>query len=864
MRTLVFVLLVLLAAGCARETPPEQKQADQLLTQAREAYGRSAFQESRSLFRSALAANDRLGRLSQAAEALEHLAALEAAAGRLDSAIVLYRAAAERHRSLADRDAVRLATLQWASLCRRMGDDRKAYELLTEALRLAELFKEQEGIGELRWALAAVCRDLELGEEQSHLDALLQSAMVSGNSAALARVERENGLSAHVRGDATGAIEHLLKALTYAGQSRDSLLTIDVLCRLAMAYTAAGNTRQAFEAYTDALRRTDVTRGAERIRYEMLTRVGTVYLRGGSFAEAARFYRPALTGAMAVGDRLAEGYLFVQLGHCEAQTPGGLDNAVRNYRAALELFTAAGYHRGAAYALTGLGAAAEGLRQLTDALQYYRQAVAEEVLSLDRRPPDDVYEECEQGFRIIHGPAIEDPLIALLLQLGRNDEAFWFVEQKQERELAADLARMELQTGESAVDAQLELWTNARRQCLGAERQLAVLLTAGPAWQPMLAEVKETTGFQWRRMEEAGALIVRRRPAFAALVKPSGLTLTGLQQSLPRGSALLAYAPGIRSLYSFVVTGTGTTVHVFPAGRDALQGQVSEFWSLLNRRVGLEDSTAEMQKAADRRLQELCTLLYPPFFRSVEGAAGMAADLLVMLPREFGQLPLHALRRGMAGSMRRYIAEQIAVHYLPAASSLALPAVAPKQGYSITAIGHPGTTEWDVEYELRDIRAFSKDAVLLFGRDATFEAMRRASGDILHLAGELRFGVRSAGNSMLLLSDGKSADGTRATPWGLLPELPPRSALLISDLGAHSVGKNAALAQIALMSGTRTVVLHDFTPLRRSRKVFGEGFYTALQSGARPVDAFRQAQLQMTGDARGGLHHWAAFSLWGK
>jgi hypothetical protein len=30
------------------------------------------------------------------------------------------------------------------------------------------------------------------------------------------------------------------------------------------------------------------------------------------------------------------------------------------------------------------------------------------------------------------------------------------------------------------------------------------------------------------------------------------------------------------------------------------------------------------------------------------------------------------------------------------------------------------------------------------------------------------------------------------------------------------------------------------------------------------VDAFRQAQLQMTVDARGGLHHWAAFSLWGK
>jgi hypothetical protein len=169
-----------------------------------------------------------------------------------------------------------------------------------------------------------------------------------------------------------------------------------------------------------------------------------------------------------------------------------------------------------------------------------------------------------------------------------------------------------------------------------------------------------------------------------------------------------------------------------------------------------------------------------------------------------------------------------------------------------------------VEYELRDIRAFYKDAVLLFGRGATFEAMKHVSGDILHLTGELRFGMRSAGNSTLLLCDGKSADGVRGTSWGLMPQVPPQSALLVSDLGPHSAGKNPALAQLLLMGGTGAVVLHEFTPLRRSRKVFGEGFYTALLSGGQPDDAFRQTQLQMAGDPRGGLHHWAAFSLWGK
>jgi CHAT domain-containing protein len=214
--------------------------------------------------------------------------------------------------------------------------------------------------------------------------------------------------------------------------------------------------------------------------------------------------------------------------------------------------------------------------------------------------------------------------------------------------------------------------------------------------------------------------------------------------------------------------------------------------------------------------------------------------------------------------LRRFAAEQIAIHYLPAVSSLFLPTGSTRQGREITALGHPGGTGWDVEYELRDIRAFYKEATLLFGREATFEAMTRARGDILHVTAELYYGVRSAGNSMLLLSDGKSESGSRATSWGMLPEIPSRSVLLVSDLGPHAAGKNPALAQVVLMSGTGAVILHNFTPLRRSRKVFGEGFYTALQGGEQPEGAFRQAQLQMAGDARGGLHHWAAFSLWGK
>lgn len=862
MRTLAVALAALLLAGCGRETSPEQKQADQLLSRAREAYARNAFSESRSAFRASLALDEKLGRVPQAAEALERLAAIEAYAGRLDSSIVLYRAAAERHRSLADRDAARLMTLQTASLHRRMEDDAKAYDLLTEALRLAQLFKDEEGVGEIHRALAEVCRALEKGEEEAaHLEALLQAAMNSGNSAAQARVYREMGLSALAGGDHNRAAENLLKALTFAGQSRDSLLAIDILYRLAMTHTAAGNTPQAFEAYTDALRRTDVTRGAQRLRYEMLTRVGTVYLASGAPADAARFYRPALSGAIAAGDKLAEGYLFVQLGHCEALTPGGMDNALRNYRAALELFSASSYYRGAAYALAGLGAAAERNRELTEALQYYRQAVDLDRAVAGRSDPDDVFSECETVFRENRGPAAEDPLVELLLQLGRSDEAFWFVEQRHARALAEDLAAVSLHTGEQAVDSLLDLWHDARRRTIGAERQLGTLLSAGPEWQTLLPEAKEVAGFGSRQMEELAAAIVQRRPSLGSAVSPAGLTPAEVRRTIPPGSALVVYACASRSLYTFVLNPAGSMLEVSAVPRRTLLGQAEEFWSTLQDRIVLEDSATEKQRTSDRRLLELSSLLYAPFMRPVEARAAGVPDLFVVLPREFGMLPLHALRRG--GAVRRFVAEQSALRYLPSASSLGAPGATPARQYTVTGLGHPGSTGWDVEYELRDIRAFYRDALLVFGEQATFEGLKRAGGEVLHVTAEFRYGERSAANSSLLLSDGKTAGGTRSTAWGRLPSLPPRAVMVVSDLGRHLPRKNPLLARLILMGGTREVVLHSFTPLRKSRKDFGEGLYTALLAGAAPDGAFHQAQLAMIRTSQ-PLHHWAAFSLWGK
>ena len=99
-----------------------------------------------------------------------------------------------------------------------------------------------------------------------------------GDIRSQARVHYESGLSKFHRNDYTAALEYFLRALTFAEQSRDSILSISILMNLAMSHSKLGQTFEAFQAYSDALKRADATMGAAELREEMLIRIGNAYL----------------------------------------------------------------------------------------------------------------------------------------------------------------------------------------------------------------------------------------------------------------------------------------------------------------------------------------------------------------------------------------------------------------------------------------------------------------------------------------------------------------------------------------------------------------------------------------------------------
>jgi CHAT domain-containing protein len=636
-----------------------------------------------------------------------------------------------------------------------------------------------------------------------------------------------------------------------------------------MTYSESGKTAEAFQAYTDGLKRSDVTQGAAKLRAEMLTRVGNLYLRKNQYGEARRFFRAALTSAISMQDRLAEGYLFIQLGHCEIRE--SKEAGIKDYQLALESFTGLGYPPGSAYALVSLALAAQRSDRLPDALSYFKAALEHVDGSIWLPPRDDLFHECEQAFYESNQISPYDGIIDLLLQLGRFDEAFWYVERKQGRALFDILASLDLRTRDETMNGFLRKFQHARSLRIGAERQLAQTLAENAQARELISDIHIQLDRSAREMQETSERIVEMNGALRQAVSISNFGLAEVQKLLPQGTALIEHVPGRRAAFTLMITNSKLMSGVAALEKEKVLGMAREFSDLLLQRQRFADSSATKVGALDRRREELGAALYSALVRPVEGNLSTIKKLVVVPQPEWGALPLHALRKSPS---RPYLGEQCLVTYLPSSLALQLPQFpSPGEGRASTAqtgsardivgLGHAGQSAWDVEYELKDIRAFYKDARLYFNQQANLSTLQHEHGDVLHLAVEVHIDEQRPGNSSFVLSDGRS--GMTRVPWGQLGTLPAFPFVIVSDLSGHRPVMAPAEAYLFLLSGTRTVVLSAYTPTRKAKKFFGEQLYTALLAGSPAEEGYRQAQLEMIRNSDyTSPHVWAPFFLWGR
>jgi tetratricopeptide (TPR) repeat protein len=863
----VLVLSCLLLASCGDSSSPEQRLADTHVADAREAFQQGKLRRTHLLLDSALTLEAGLRRPARVGEIHRLRGHIQASVAEFDSAMASYRRAGESFRAAADRPSLRAVTLDIAGLERTMGLDRRAWVRLEESLRLAGVFGEESGARAIRWAMLPAARAIENFEAESTIRATLTDAVrAEGDVRATAALLQEEGRTLMARGRWDDAAQSLRRSAEYADRGGDSLRALGSIVLAARSAAHAGRSSDALQTYAVGLRRADATRGARRIREEMLVRVGNLYLAGRQAAEAARFYRAALNSAIRLRNKLGEGLMFAQLGHCALAGAGSAEEARKNFAAARDLFDGISYPAGQAYAHHGEAMAAERAGRFSEALESFSTAMLHRERCLREPDGDDVMRECEEAALGAGRGAFASPHLELLARMGKFEEAFAWAERGRAKALALKIGRMELRESDSTLTSLLAVLAHRQAVRRGAEETLADALAAGQEATERIEPSIRALGRAGEAVAAAAQEVASRSPVYAPLVLTRAFSVQDVQRSLPRGSALLTFLPSPRSVHVVAITAGGAAARVSPADGPTLRGLCEEYGSLLQTRELYRDSLNSLQRALDGRIDDLTVRLYGLLIRPVETELAGASTVTVVAPPPLEGLPIHALRRNAGRRGSAYVVEEHAVTYLPSAFMLAAAAPAPASpGTDILALGCQGGTAWDVEYELRDIRSFFKDVRLHFGIAATFDTLLRSRADVLHLAAPFLASDLTPANASCALSDGKAFDTWKPVPWERFALLPPYPTLIVSDLGAGGATVRPEFPWILLANGTPTVIVQAYPPTRKTKKFFGEIFYTATLSGAAPRIAARQTQLEMIRTPEyASPSLWAPFMVWGK
>jgi hypothetical protein len=607
------ILLSFLAISCGKDTSLELQRADLVFKRATEALARGDHHVSRQLLSELLALETSLGRKARQAEAALLLADNYIAGADFDSADNLCARAQRLYNDVADRNGLRASVVAQARALHIRGNNDEAYALLTDELRVSQALGLSDGTRELKWLLVPVARAMGHAEaEQRLLQELFHDASNAGDLRALAKVLDEYGKMFLHRGQLDSAKQRFLAAFRLAEGTGDSLLAIESSMHCAVAADKMKNSAEAFRYFTLGLRRTDITKGAEQLREEMLLRVANMYLRQGRFAGARRFLLAALRSAITTQNKLVEGYSLLQLGHCAPEPKSA--EAAHSYNAGAALLSLIGLPQANAYAQMCLGEFA--LRNppqadFDDALQHFRSSVASEDSAFAKRDDLDLFADCENVLRSPH-----DALIGLLIQLGKYAEGYAEVENRNRRAIFRALSGSHISVGDVQLNSALEKFHRARSNYVGAERQLADAFTHRSESQTLAQNIQRSLMRHSERLRDIGDSIATYNKRLRGALAPQPATPEEIQRALPENSALVQFVPTEHALYSFILTRQTLSVRLAAVERKLLEAMMSQYLEALKARS--VDIAPAKGGLLERHIADLSAQLYGLFVRPIE------------------------------------------------------------------------------------------------------------------------------------------------------------------------------------------------------------------------------------------------------
>ena len=361
---------------------------------------------------------------------------------------------------------------------------------------------------------------------------------------------------------------------------------------------------------------------------------------------------------------------------------------------------------------------------------------------------------------------------------------------------------------------------------------------------------------------DESARIVSIHPNYEPLLVPAMKKFQDLQTLIPVGTVVLQFLPSETELDVFAVTRDDLDVQRVNVGRDTLLALVREYERLLQDPAVYAGAAGVASLGSMTRFEKLSTQLYDYFIRPID--ALLDRSLVIIDADEFRGFPFQALERQDDKGNVKYLIEIASVDYLPSLSSLRDGTVGATDIRTVIACGNPSGQNWAVDYELRDIRSFFKNAQIMLGVDATWANLNYSKGDVLQLSTDFVNTTDRDDLGSFICSNGKTIGETESVAYEQLATHEPYPVVELSNQQVKGDGLTPLHALLLRINGTSDVFFNAWLADRKASKFFSEYFYTNLAAGLAPGDAYRQALLNLIGTREvGHPRSWGQFFHFG-
>ena len=816
-------------------------------------FDENEFRQAEVFFTQALMLYEQEKELSRLAECYGYLSRISLGQGQFKNALESARTAFEYSRQANDFRGQARIDLILGDVYRTMGAYEKSFIHFESSHALSSAFDDRASKSESALRKGRVLFlmnrwDESLGEYEEAL-AHFRSAQVAHKAAEALIGIGEVYHRQRRYGEALSSLAQAQEALDF---SEFPLLGARLKVAFGNVYRAVNDGNSALQQFREGVNKLRSLRVGREHETLLMFSIATMYDESGRLEDAKRFYNEAVTVAKASGDRLAENYLYLFIANVtERQIPASqpafqIDKRIETYAQIAQRFQECAHPTGEAYTYARAGDLYRSVGRLVEARSMYDRAIGLD----DSRYGEYLDPEMHLPMQIELGldndrEQWHKKLAGVLLKIRRPEDALRIVDRARSGTFGRLLQGEDIVIRNVGLQKDMEEYRSKYEECRLLQLELSSLLSHRDYQAaPRQVQILRTQFARFNgELNQIAARITRIYPNYGPLTGGGSISLTDLQSSIPRGTLVLSYLLDDQELSIFAVSHTGFEVKTVPVIRERLLGLVGEYRNLLRDPNVYAGAAGEASLPAMTRFANLSTVLYDMLLRPVD--ALMDRSLVIVAGKDLEMFPFHALEQQARDGTIRYLVEMTSVDYLGTLSSIRFRTAPDVQIRDVVALGNPTGKNWSIDYELRDIRSFFKEANVLIGFEATWKNMTSKRADILQLATDFRNNPGNYPLGMIALSDGETLEESVDIPFVMLTSVQAFPVVVLANTMGQGGGLTPLHAYLLRINGTSDVFFNAWGAERKAAKFFSEFFYTHLSNGLAPGDAYRQALLNL-------------------